>query len=296
GRVARLRLRMDRRYWGYLLRLAAPMGLALALGQIHYKADTIILSLLRSPSDVAIYGLAYKVVDFLLMFFAVFAGLVFPVLARYSNALDARFERARVRVLNVCVTLAVPAAVGTILLAPGILRLIGGGKYPQSALALQLLAVSAVFSFVNMIYNYLIIIQNRQASLIWVASINITANVALNLYAIPRYSYLGSAVATIITEGLGMLLSIFVATRVYRSFPTPRIYLQTLVASVAMTLGVVGLQFAGLSQTRLLGTFALAGAGATLYGVVLLAVGGVDPALATQITRRLPGPRRRARA
>jgi O-antigen/teichoic acid export membrane protein len=290
GRVARLRPRLDRRYWGYLLRMAAPMGLALALGQVHYKADTIVLSLLRGSDDVAIYGLAYKVIDFLLMFFGVFAGMVYPVLSRYSNVWDDRFARARTRVLNLCVSLALPAAVGTVLLAPGILQLLGGGKYPQSVLVLQLLAISAVFSFVNMIYNYFIIIQNRQTSLIWVACVNIAANIALNLYAVPRYSYIGSAVATNITECLGMLLSIVVATRVYRSAPMVSLLARSLAACGVMALGVWALQQMGLSQTHIVPTFALAGAGAALYGGVLFALGGVDPAITAQFTSRLPVP------
>jgi O-antigen/teichoic acid export membrane protein len=293
GRIVHLRPRLDRRYWGHLLRMAAPMGLALALGQVHYKADTIVLSLLRSPDDVAIYGLAYKVIDFLLMFFAVFAGMVYPVLSRFSNVRDARFARARERVLNVCVSLALPAAVGAVLLAPGILQLLGGGKYPQSVQVLQLLAISAVFSFVNMIYSYFIIIQNRQASLIWVASVNIVANLALNLYAVPRYSYIGSAVATNITECLGMLLTILVATRVYRSLPTLSLLARALAACGVMALGVWGLQQVGLSQTHILPTFALAGAGTALYGGALFLLGGVDPAITAQITRRLRGPLRR---
>ncbi len=290
GRVARLRLRWDAQYWWHLLRLAAPMGLALGLGQVHYKADTIILSLLRPPTDVAIYGLAYKVIDFLLMFFAVFAGMVFPVLSRLSNAQDERFARARMRVLNACVTLALPTAVGTVLLAPGIMLLIGGGKYPQSIFVLQLLAVSAIFSFLNMIYSYFIIIQNRQASLIWVACIDIAANVALNLYAIPRYSYIGSAVATNITECLGMVLAMLIASRGYRTIPALGGVLRTLVACAVMALGVLGLQWIGLSQAHLLPVFALVAVGVVLYGATLFALGGVDPVIAAQVTRRLPRP------
>lgn len=286
-RLVTLKLGIDRRYARYLLALAAPMAIVAVLSQVHYKADTIILSLLKPDTDVAIYGVAYKIIDFLLVFSGVFAGLVFPVLSRYSNTPDMRFRQARRRALNMSLSLALPATVGTILLAPGIVLLIGGGRYPQSVLTLQILAVSAIFSFVNTIYSYLIIIQNRQRSLIWVSCVNIAANVALNLLVIPRYSYLGSAVATVITECLGMSLSIYVATRGDRISPAPRIVLRVLLACAAMGTAVVGAQVLLFSMVTIPSTIALAGLGAAVYGATLYLIGGVDPALAAIIRQRL---------
>jgi len=290
-RLLRAPLAFTTRDWRRLLALALPMGAATILGQIHYKADVILLGLLRSQADVAVYGVAYKVIDFMLVFCAVFAGMVYPVLARRAE--EDREDRARLRaaltrVLNTTIALAAPAALGTILLAPGILLIVGGGRYESAATVLQLLAVSVIFSFVNMIYTYVIIVQNRQATLIWVSVINITANVALNLYAIPRFSYIGSAAATDITECLGMLLELVVANRLYRVLPSWRIFPQAGAACLAMAAALLALQAWALPHPGIIATAVLVPAGVAVYGLVLFAVGGVDAGILRAAGQRAP--------
>jgi O-antigen/teichoic acid export membrane protein len=287
-RLLRAPLAFTTRDWRRLLALALPMGAATILGQIHYKADVILLGLLRSQADVAVYGVAYKVIDFMLVFCAVFAGMVYPVLARRAEEDRARLRAALTRVLNTTIALAAPAAVGTILLAPGILLIVGGGRYESAAPVLQLLAVSVIFSFVNMIYTYVIIVQNRQATLIWVSVINIAANVALNLYAIPRFSYVGSAAATGITECLGMLLELAVANRLYRVLPSWRIFPQVGVACLAMAAALLAVQAWALPHPGIIATAVLVPAGAAIYGLVLFSTGGVDAGILRAAGQRAP--------
>ena len=295
-RLLKLHLRFHPRHWSLLLRMAIPMGIVTILGQIHYKADTIILSLLTPPSDVAIYGVAYKLVDFLLMFFGVFVAMVYPVLSGYSARDDERFKKAFVRVLNVCISLALPAAIGTMLLAPGIINIAGGGKYDQAVVALRILAIAPAFSFVNMVFNYLIVILNRQRSLIWVSCIGIAANVSLNLYAIPRFSYIGSAVATVVTEGMGMALSIVIATRALRVGPAWGNVAKSVLACLAMAAAVLALQHTVLRTDGIRDTTLLAVAGVAAWALVLLITRGFDEGIMRSIAARVPGLRRLGRA
>jgi O-antigen/teichoic acid export membrane protein len=279
--------------WGRLLRLAIPMGIVTILGQIHYKADTIILSLLQPPDQVAVYGVAYKVLDFMLIFFGVFVSTAFPVLARYSGEPGERFKAAVTRVLNMCLSVALPAWVGVTLLAPEIVDLLGGGHYPDSALPLQILAAAVVFTTINMVYNYVIIVQDRQRALIWVSCVGIIANVSLNLLAIPMYSYLGSAVATDITEGLGMVLAILIVTRMHRVGPAPGVALRIVCASAVMGLAIEGVRHflvpLAPDAMRALTTLGLIGLGTVSYFTVLFLIGGADEGLVDLLARRVPG-------
>ena len=59
----------------------------------------------------------------------------------------------------------------------------------------------------------MIIAQNGQRNLVWITIVLVIANVGLNLYFVPIYSYIASAVITVVTTGLGMLLAIIVAVR-----------------------------------------------------------------------------------
>jgi O-antigen/teichoic acid export membrane protein len=287
-RLVRLRLRFDRAASSPLLRIAVPLAIVSVLGQVHYKADTILLSFIKPAQDVAIYGVAYRVVDILLVFFAVLVSVVFPVLARYAHAGGERYQHLVTRVLNAALSIACPVALGVGLLAPGIVSILGGPAYAQAALPLTILAVSLVFSLLNMFYDYLIIAGDRQVSLIWVVCINIVANIALNLYAIPRYSYVGSAVATCVTEGLGVVLAMIIANRLQRSLPSLKGLVQVLVACAAMGGVIVLVERLITLHSLVVNTVMLTALGALVYGVVLLAAGGVDPRMVDEVVRRLP--------
>ena len=120
NRIMPVRLRLVPGLTRTLLRLAIPMFVVAILSQIHYKADAFILSLIRPPQyspDVAIYGVAYRMVDFMLLFFVVFIVSVFPVLSAYSQAGGEKYRQAARRVLDATFALSVPATVGVILLA-----------------------------------------------------------------------------------------------------------------------------------------------------------------------------------
>jgi O-antigen/teichoic acid export membrane protein len=284
---------IDVEAWKYLLVMAVPLGVAIVLGQIHYKADAIILSLMQTPRDVAIYGLAYKLIDIMQGFFPVFTGLLFPILGRFEKQDDPGFLRAARGVVNMSLVMIVPCGVGAVLVAPELLDIIGKGRYPESVLPMQILAMASVFSIMSLIHNNITIMQNRQKALMWTMLISVTVNIGFNLYAIPRYSYIGAAIATLLSEGVFMLLSIIVANRGGRMLPSLITLLQVAVACGAMVGGIyLARTYLPVTSTmpRLVELVAI---GAVAYGVVLVGIGGVDRSIAGDVFQRVLAKARR---
>ena len=58
--------------WRRLLRASIPLGLALAINELYFRADTLIISLSRSYEDVGLYTLAFRMLEFTLPLGAVF--------------------------------------------------------------------------------------------------------------------------------------------------------------------------------------------------------------------------------
>ena len=84
---------------------------------------------------------------------------------------------------------------------------------------------------------------------------------SLNLILIPRYSYIGAAVTSSLTEGLVVLLSCFIAWKNLKYFPSFSKIVPILVSGAGMAL--VFLYF------RSLNFFLLAAAGVFVYTVLL---------------------------
>lgn len=288
-----LQVHINWSYWKYLFSMSIPMGVLIVLGQIHFKADAYLLSFLQPPSENAIYGIAYKIIDLLLIFFNLFASMILPILARASHQNKKQFHRATQKVLNISIVISFPISVGVFILAPQIINLINP-TYPKAILPLQILSLAVIFMFVNMLYSNIAIADNYQNHLIWVTIINVIANVSLNWYAIPIYSYNGSAVATDITEGLGMLLVIAIVNHYHaKTLPSGEIIWKTILACGIMILSIEGLKLLHPFFSLGVGGIVLAGIGGLIYCAVLYAIRGIDPdvlALVEQRISRLRSP------
>ncbi len=92
--LLRVRPLSDRERWRELLVPAIPIGLALAVNEIYFRADTFILSLFRPFAEVGLYTLAYRVFELLALLPAIVMTSVFPLLSRYLP--DQRDLAARV--------------------------------------------------------------------------------------------------------------------------------------------------------------------------------------------------------
>ncbi len=125
---ARIKLHFDFKFWRQIITKSWPLALTIIFNLIYLKTDTLLLSIIKRPSDlgimaeVGLYGAAYKVIDVLITFPFMFAGIVLPILtARWAEGNKQKFKSILQKSFNVMVILAIPLAVGTQFLAKDII-------------------------------------------------------------------------------------------------------------------------------------------------------------------------------
>ena len=221
----RVRPQFDFVLWRKLFLKAWPMGIVIILGSIYFKIDTVMLSLMKSSVEVGIYGAPYKILEVLLTVPIMFLGNIFPTMTRYLEAKDDRLERIFQRALDTLLILALPIVIGTIILAKPILLFVAGGQYVTTStilifgqpatgvLALQILIVAVGIYFISNLFNYLLIADGRQRELIAPNILFVIVNVGANLIAIPKLSYIGTSLTTVLTE---IVITIVLGWMVYR--------------------------------------------------------------------------------
>ena len=79
--LATFRFRTEPAVWRRLLRASLPLGLALAINEIYFQVDTVIISLYEPYDEVGLYTLAYRILEFTLALGAVYLTTVFPLLS-----------------------------------------------------------------------------------------------------------------------------------------------------------------------------------------------------------------------
>ncbi|HEV3479802.1 MAG TPA: flippase [Gaiellaceae bacterium] len=232
-----------RRFWrpslrfdlGLARRLVAdglPLAAVIVLGLLHFRLDAVLLSLLRPAEDVGVYTVAYRFLEQSLVLPGVFMAAVFPLLAAAVRGGDAA-DVVR-KAFSFLLLMGVPLALALVVLAEPLVALVAGEGFEAAAVPLRILAPALVFTFVNAVFAAVLIALNRQRALILVSLAGLALNVLVNLYAIPRFGYVGAAVTTVISEGIG-LCAVFVLARRALSFRlSPRLVTRS---DVALLLG-----------------------------------------------------------
>ena len=209
--LQRFGLAFDFKYWRQIFLKAWPVGLAVFLTIIYFKLNVVILSIFQPAADVGIYGLGYRILEALIFFPAMFAGLVLPILAKAGQTQLNRFKAALQPALNLLLIVTIPLAVFLIVRSRDIIALLDyEHQFSQSAAVLQILALAVAAIYGGALFSNALIALHRQRTLTIIYAIGAAANVVLNLIFIPRYSYLGASWVTVATEVLVTVLMVLV--------------------------------------------------------------------------------------
>jgi O-antigen/teichoic acid export membrane protein len=263
-RLARIRFRLDTTAWRPLLAASLPLGLALAINELYFRADTLIISLYEPYQQVGFYTLAYRILEFTLALGTLFLTTVFPLLSEAVVHDEPRAMRMIQVSTDVFVILGAPLVAGGLVLAPQVIELVGGTEFGDAATPLRILLVAGGLAWVNGVFGFALIAKRRQASALWLNAATLVFNVGLNFLLIPRYGIVAAAVVTVASETLIFAGSYPLMRRHFGFFPQPRTLLPALVA--ASTMGAV------LWILRDAPLAALLPLGATVYAGLLYAI------------------------
>lgn len=270
---------VDRAYWRRLLAISLPLGATLIINYLYFRLDVLLIGWLRDADDVAIYGLAYKVIEAFIVLPSYFMITLFPEIAR-MGADSERLRSVMGQALAVMETLALPIVVLTVPLAGPIVRLIGGTQFEDAAPVLQILMIGLAVSFVNGVYGNALVALGRQSRLFWLSLLVLGVNVVLNLIAIPIWGVVGAAAAVSASEVVAFL----VVRRLYATaatLPTNERRGRVLLAGVAMVVSVAWVPWAPLGDIPLV---LVAGVvGIAVYGGALIALRALPEVVETQL-------------
>jgi O-antigen/teichoic acid export membrane protein len=189
-----------------LLRRTMPFAVDDALSLAYIRVDAVLLGILQGTTAVGLYQAAANLVIYLNILPRM---LNFSLYARMSQAWPvdpAALRRLRDASLRLIGAFGVPLMVGSLLLAPEIIRTIYGPEFDDAIAAFRLLALVIPIRMLGHTLGTALTAVDRQTHRMWAVAGAAITNVVLNLYFIPRWSYMGAAVVTVITE-LGLFLT-----------------------------------------------------------------------------------------
>lgn len=237
-KYVKIRLSFDFFAWKKILIMAAPLAFSVIFNLIYFKVDTLFLSLMKPESDVGVYGAAYKVLEALITFAAIFAGLLLPIMSKYFDEDKKKFAKIYRTGFDVLILFVVPLVIGTLFLAGPIMRFFGGSDFVDSGVVLQLLIFATGAIFFSHMFGNAAVASNHQKKTMWVYIFTAILAVVLNLLLIPKYSYFGAAISTVASEVLVALLTALIIWKWEKAGLRFKIALKALLAGLIMAIAL----------------------------------------------------------
>lgn len=240
-----------------MLRAALPIALLSVLGPFMLSADIVMLGWWRSPEEIGFYSAAQKIIQVFYTLPAILAASVFPVLSRAAG--DNNIERARAimeKIVTFLFFVSIPMVVGGVVLGSPIIEFLYDFPYLPAAPAFQILIATILFTFPGALFGNLALAYHEQKKLAPYVFAAAIANIALNVWLIPLWGILGSAIATLIAQTTYNALTWRLAKKLTQ-FRSLR-YLGK-IATAALGMGVVAWALDG-TGIHVLFTIAISGA------------------------------------
>jgi len=235
----------DRFHAASLMSFSAPLLLSAALTLVLSDIDTLMLGYFATEGDVGVYNVIYPIGVLLLMFLRSFRFLFLPKISELDEAESYASMRRQYYLVAKWIFLTTTPVFAIVVVYPEtIIQTLFGAEYSSGGLALSILASGFYIHAVLGLNGTTLTSIGRTRLILLDNLVAAGANIALNLWLIPRYRFVGAAIATTASY---VLINVLYSVQLYhlRSIwpTTMRITLATglIMAIIGMWVGVVEL-------------------------------------------------------
>lgn len=258
-----------------IIREAFPIGISNIMTMIYLMLGSLILFQLKSASEVGYYALAFRLITSLRIIPEAMMHSLFPFLAKAHLEEPLRIRNIFETAMRYGAFLAFPIAIGTMVVAPSLVVLMGGSDFKPAATALSILIWATFLSFFNIILRFTFNAISLQRYNMWVAMSMVFVSVISAFLLIPRYGFIGASYTLVFAEGIGFVSSVVITHHLGLTFPLKYMW-KYLIVSIGMAVGIWFLPY--LLLQILVGTI--------IYVAMNLIIGGFEK---DEILKLIPG-------
>ncbi len=205
-RISFVRLRFNRRIVLSLMRESVPVAVGGIAVVLYLRLDNLFVGLFLNQESVGIYSAGYRFTEPFMLVFSSLSLSIYASLSQYGkNDISKKVGQAMFRILATVIGL---SSVGALLLSFFAVRLLAmiSPEYNNAVMVLRILSLSIVFKAVNAQLTAMINSRGKFSIITFIAIINLTINIVLNLLMIPKYGIIGAAIAVTATEGVNTIM------------------------------------------------------------------------------------------
>lgn len=193
---------IDLSYAANLFKQSWPIAATLSLNVLYFRADSFLIAYFKSVSDAGIYNVAYSFFQTALVLPTFIMNAYYPLMLK---------SLAKVKVMGLSLLgISLLGTVLTLTAAPLIIKILTGGGFAGSTLSLQILSLGFPAYFLSSLLMWIFVAKNKYKTLFLLYTSGTIFNILLNIFYIPKYSYIASSWITVISEYFILILQIMV--------------------------------------------------------------------------------------
>ncbi len=179
-----------------LLRESWPMAATALLVILFMKLDQIMLAWFVGFRELGIYAAAVRLVDLWNFIPMAVMPSLYPAVVALRKRDEPMYQRFLQQLLNAFYMLALVVILLNGLIGRWLLGLLFGAEYVESAPALWILSIATIFHYSSFIRAQWLLIERKVVYNLLAAAVGVATLMALNILLIPRFGFVGAAVAT----------------------------------------------------------------------------------------------------
>lgn len=225
-----------------ILESAWPFAVTGALGLLFTNTDILIISWIKTASDVGVYSAAIRIVQVLYLVPGVIQVSTLPLFSRLARHDDKKFRLTLEQTVALVLFASIPMAIGGFILGTSIMTFIFGSAFASGGLAFKILMITLLFDFPGSVIVNAIFVYSNQKSLIVTSAIGGVSNVLFDILFIPRWGMTGSACATLIAQAISNGYLWYVMKKINYFEVLPRLK-KIAAAAIIMGVATIGMLF-----------------------------------------------------
>ncbi|MBU0628876.1 MAG: flippase [Nanoarchaeota archaeon] len=243
-KFVKLSLSFDYKMWHSLLTNSWPFWFTMIFQRIYYQISTVMLTAMKSYQATGWYNASSTLITALTFIPSVITHATFPAMSRFHHT-DSKdyLKRLYKQSFYYLLVIGIPISIGVSLLANQIILWMYKEQFIESGKILAISSVVIVLIFLNENMGYLLNSINKQKLFTASTVICTTSAVILNIVLIPRFSYIGAAVATVITQIISFGILYYFTTKNNYPLNLIKISYKPIIAGIIMGALVIYIKF-----------------------------------------------------
>ena len=206
--------------------------------EIYTLVDITMLSSICEKENVAFYSYGSKIFRILITVLNTLTTVIVPKLALiYKEGNLHEYNKLITKALKIIVMVAVPFIIGIYFTSDYLITLVYGSSYITSSYVLKVLSISLIITPVGyLLGSRVMLITEHENKMIIPVTCGAIVNLILNLFLIKRYSEIGAAIASVISEIVVMCIYIILSRKYFKLENIKRFLFNIILTSIVMAI------------------------------------------------------------